>query len=56
MIQGAEPLQQLFKNAKKQKTYTKQELGSIENALININPFVEYKKGEFAKKWNLLIY
>ena len=40
----------MFKNAKKQKMYSKQELGSIENALINIEPFVEYKKSEFAKK------
>ena len=51
----------MFKQAKKQLVpalrndaitmYTKEELGSIENALINIEPFIEYKKSEFAKKW-----
>lgn len=49
METGAQPLQLLYKQAKKQKQYTKQELGNIENALINIEPFIEYKKSEFLK-------
>ena len=49
MESGMSALFGLFKTAKKQKTYSKHELGQIENALENIEPFIEYKKKEFAK-------
>ena len=49
MSSGNTMLYQLFKQAKKQKSYSKHELDQIENALENIEPFIDYKKSEFAK-------
>ena len=43
MAAGEPNLQTMFKAAKKQKSYSKHELGQIENSLVNIKPFVEYK-------------
>lgn len=45
MAQGAPSLAQLFLKCKQQKTLSRNELANAENALENVMPFVEYKKG-----------
>lgn len=37
-----------FKAAK--KTHSKSDLGLIENALANVQPFIQYKNTEFKKR------
>ena len=45
MAQGGPALNSLYQNAKAKKLLSKAELANVENALANLEPFIEYKKG-----------
>ena len=44
MEAGADGLEQMLVAAQRDKTYSPEELGKIENAFVNVRPFVEYKR------------
>jgi len=46
---GYNGLKAMFKKAKKDKEYSRDQLGEIDNALANVQPFIDYKKAEFVK-------
>lgn len=45
MAQGAPTLSALYQKCKQEKTLNRNELANAENALENVMPFIEYKKG-----------
>ena len=51
MAMGGPGLLQLFQQCKQNKTLSKNELANAENALENLMPFVEYKKGVMGLKF-----
>ena len=46
MQAGLPQLQQLYKVAIKEKTYAKREIEYIEESLINLQRFIDYKRSE----------
>ena len=46
MASGAQGLEDMLERAKLSKTYSSDELGKIEDALMNVKPFVEYKRSK----------
>jgi hypothetical protein len=50
MQAGQEGLTTLYNKTKKDKSLSKNELNQVENALINLAGFSQYKLDEFKKK------
>jgi len=50
MSAGEQTLHHMYHTSKKNKVFAPHELDTIENALENVRPFVDYKKKEMKMK------